>query len=373
MGRPRRQKGSLQVRTQGTRRVWVALYRDSAGIRRWKTLGLISKMKKTTAEQELAKLVEPVNERSSDPTVAEFVNGVYLPFCRETWKDSTRFTTEQRLRTHVLGELGQKRVSELRREMMQRWLKAKAAETNPRSKRPNSHSLIAHLRWDLKHILDLAVGDEIVRTNQAEDLTIPRVLTIVDKRHAGPNDISTALAALALRERLIMRLAYLVGLRPGEILALQWKHVAAESAKVEQRVYRGKVDTVKNQRPRVVALPPAVVGDFNRWAEISFNVSPNDWVFPTETGRPGNKDSFWRHAIEPRLEPFKLDWMNFQVLRRTWSTTAAGAGISPKVRADQLGHGVDVNINEYTQVLFEQKLAAVKAVERLLEGPGPVH
>jgi hypothetical protein len=100
------------------------------------------------------------------------------------------------------------------------------------------------------------------------------------------------------------------------------------------------VGTVKNQR-RVVALPPAVVGDLNRWAELSFDVGSDAWVFPTETGRPGNRDSFWRHAIEPRPEPFKLGWMN-RVLRRTWSTTAAGAGISPKVRADQLGHGVQL-------------------------------
>jgi integrase len=232
--------------------------------------------------------------------------------------------------------------------------------------------MIAHLRWDLKHILDLAVRDEIVRTNQAEDLAIPRVLSTVDKRHASPKDIATALAALGLRERLIMRLAYLVGLRPGEILALQWRHISSESAFIQQRVYRGRVDTVKNQKPRLVALPPAAVADLNRWAELSFNIGPDAWVFPTETGRPGNKDSFWRHAIEPRLRPFKLDWMNFQVLRRTWSTTAARAGVPPKVRADQLGHGVDVDINEYTQVPFEQKMAAVRAVERHLEGIGSV-
>jgi integrase len=325
-------------------------------------------MHKTTAEQEIAKLVAPVNEVATDPTVASFVNGVYLPFCRQTWKESTRFTTEQRLRTHVVGDLGDKRISELRRETMQQWLGRKASELNPRTNRPNSYSLVAHLRWDLKHILDLATSDEIVRTNQAADLAIPRVLTVVNKRHAGPKDILAGLAALGLRERLILRLTYLVGLRPGETLALQHKHISAESALVEQRVYRGKVDTVKNQTPRVVALPPSVVKDLQLWAELSFDLTPEAWLFPTETGRPGNKDSFWRHAIEPRLRPFQLGWMNFQVLRRTWSTTAAGAGIAPKVRADQMGHGVDVDINEYTQVPFEQKMAAVKAVERLVEG-----
>ena len=46
----------------------------------------------------------------------------------------------------------------------------------------------------------------------------------------------------------------------------------------------------------------------------------------------------------------------------------ADVGIDPKIRADQLGHGVDVDINEYTQVPIEKKLAAVKAIEEPIEG-----
>ena len=222
---------------------------------------------------------------------------------------------------------------------------------------------------DLKHILDLAVRDEIVRTNQALDLSIPRSVRAVDKRTATPRQAMTAIAALGLRERLIVRLALFVGLRPGEIFGLCWGHLSADSAVIKQRVYRGTVDTVKNGRPRVVALPVTVRADIERWAELCFDLSPTAWVFPSETvGRPGNKDSVWRHGIAPVLQPFGLDWMNFQVMRRTWTTLAAGAGVDPKVRADQLGHGVDVDLNEYTQVDLGRKLAAVEAVERLLEG-----
>ena len=70
-----------------------------------------------------------------------------------------------------------------------------------------------------------------------------------------------ALGALAVRERLIARLAALVGLRPGEVFALQWRHIDGSAATIRQRVYRGIVDTVKNQRPRVVALPGTVTSD----------------------------------------------------------------------------------------------------------------
>jgi integrase len=116
-----------------------------------------------------------------------------------------------------------------------------------------------------------------------------------------------------------------------------------------------------------VALPASTVREFERWASLAMS---GRWVFPTEGGGPGNRDSFWRHSIAPRLKKKGLDWLNFQVMRRTWTSLAAGAGIDPKVRADQLGHGVDVDINTYTQTDFSAKLAAVTVVEGLLNGSG---
>ena len=101
---------------------------------------------------------------------------------------------------------------------------------------------------------------------------------------------------------MISRLALYVGLRPGEILALQWKDRAGDSLRVERRVYKGKIDSVKNQIPRMVALPSSVVRDFERWTELSFDLRPDAFIFPSEkTGGPGNRDSIWRHRMAPRL------------------------------------------------------------------------
>ena len=46
MRRRRFQKGSLQLRKHGNRRVWVVLYYGQKGERRYHTLGLASEMKK---------------------------------------------------------------------------------------------------------------------------------------------------------------------------------------------------------------------------------------------------------------------------------------------------------------------------------------
>ena len=160
------------------------------------------------------------------------------------------------------------------------------------------------------------------------------------------------IASLDIRERLIVRLAFSVGARPGEIFALPWRHIAGDTALIEQRVYRGKLGPVKNDIPRTAALPSSVVKDFAKWAELSFDLSPEAFVFPSEgSNGPGNRDSFWRHSIAPRLKEIGIGWVNFQVMRRTW-------------------HGIAVDINEYTQTSFAAKLNAVQAVEMLLNAAG---
>jgi len=169
MKRARRQKGSLQKRIQGGTVVWSALWRDESGSRRSFTIGRVSKITKSKAQEKLAELVAGVNAKESpDPTLAEFIASAYLPAKRRERKESTRGTNEQRINTHLKRELGEKRISELRRELMAAFLESKA-------KAGHSYSLVAHLRWDLKAILDLAAADSLVPTNQAIVLTVPNV------------------------------------------------------------------------------------------------------------------------------------------------------------------------------------------------------
>lgn len=360
MKRTRYQKGTLQVRVQGGIKKWIGHYRDEDNIKRAFTIGQFSKITRAGAQQKLDERVARVNTKDiADPTLAEFIASAYFPHKRRTWKGSTKGTTEQRINTHLVGDLGGKHITELRRELMAQYLEEKA-------KLGKSHSVIAHLRWDLKAILDLAVADGIVLTNQAIALAVPKVLNVVSKVTATPQQGMRVIVALDIKERLISRLALYVGLRPGEILATQWHDWAGDQMRVERRVYKGIVDTVKNQIPRIAALPESVVRDMKRWAELSFDLRPDAYIFATRTGGPGNRDSIWRHGMKKPLKAIHLDWITPQVMRRTWASISAGAGIDPKVRADQLGHGVDVDINQYVQTPFAGKLAAVKAVEKLL-------
>jgi hypothetical protein len=50
-------------------------------------------------------------------------------------------------------------------------------------------------------------------------------------------------------------------------------------------------------------------------------------------------------------------------MRRTHASLSRKAGIDPKLVADQLGHGIGVNLDVYTIADLEQRLAAVNTLE----------
>jgi hypothetical protein len=71
----------------------------------------------------------------------------------------------------------------------------------------------------------------------------------------------------------------------------------------------------------------------------------------------------WAFSDRSRRAKIGLGWVNFQVLRRTHASLAHAPGIDAKVRADQMGNGIGVNLDEYTVTGLDQRTAAVELLE----------
>ena len=98
--RRRHQKGSLR-KVNGS---WVIQWWED-GHRRKRTLGRVSQITKTEAQNALAAILTPINNQQSAPsekwTLGDFVAKVYLPFYRRKWKPSTVATNGDRLKHHL--------------------------------------------------------------------------------------------------------------------------------------------------------------------------------------------------------------------------------------------------------------------------------
>ena len=170
------------------------------------------------------------------------------------------------------------------------------------------------------------------------------------------------------RERLILKFAILAGLRPGEIFGLKWAHLSGTHAHIQQRLYRGEIDTPKTTNSkRKAALSEGLLAEIELWRSVSLNAAPDAWVFPSETGKtPLSRDNAWRRRIGPQLASVGLDWVDFHVMRRTHSSLMNEIHDDPKLVADQLGHTLDVNQNVYTRASIARRKTAVDALENAL-------
>jgi integrase len=370
MRRKRFQKGSLQARKHGRHRVWVACWWENGG-RRSKVLGRCSQMGKGEAEAMLSAILRPLNSGAAQIarqvyTFGQFVDEVYLPFCRRTWKESTAGTSEQIVKTHLVSAFGPALLYAIQREPLQDFLDRKALEL--------SSSVVAHMRWFLSAIFKLAMSDGLMLNNPAAELRIPRKCQKGrTMRPLTEEEVIKYLGVFGLREKLIARFAIFEGMRPGEILALRWKSVRDEIICVEERVYKRVLDTPKNGKSREGAISEGTLRLLRRWADLAQDQSPDGFVFPSEnSSAPLSSDNLWRRNMKPELEKVGLDWATFQVLRKTNASLSKKAGIDPKVASDQRGHGIGVSLEVYTSSDLQQKRDAVKKLEAaVLRKPQP--
>jgi integrase len=322
-------------------------------------------MTKTEAQGELRQILSPLNSRDTPPSkswlFADFMEQIYLPFYRRKWKRSTAMTNEDRMEHHLLSEFGSSTLGAFNREQLQTFLDGKAASGL-------SFSTVDHLRWDLKQVFDMAVAEGFLHRNPAQLLFTPRECPRRATRIMTIEEVKKLFSVLDVREQLIARLAVVAGMRPGEIFALKWNRLEAQYADIRQRVYRGDIDSPKSAYSvRWAALSDGLLLAIREWRSSSLAPSPEAWVFPSERlTTPLRKDNCWRRHFAPQLETVELSWVNFQVMRKTHSCLLKELDVDPQVRAEQMGHTVDVNENVYTRTSLERRREAVNRLESAL-------
>ena len=358
--RKRFQKGSLQ----NVNGAWVARWWEE-GQRRARTLGRVSKMTKTQAQSELAVILFPINNRPEAPTgrckFEDFVEQIYFPFYRRKWKRSSATTNWDRVRYHLVSALGERSLKDIRRDELQAILDQKA--------RTLAFSVVNHLRWDLRQIFQMAFLEGHLERSPAELLFTPRECRRPERRVMSFDEVRLMLSVLDVRANLVAKLAVLAGMRPGEIFALQWRQLEQEYVNIEQRIYRGEIDTPKTTRSRRrAALSDSLLEAIQQWKAVAYRGDPDGWVFASERlVTPISRDNCWRRDFSPNLEKVGLTWANFQVMRRTHSSLLKDLDVDPHIRAEQMGHSVDVNENVYTMASMTRRRAAVNRLDEALK------
>jgi integrase len=366
--RKRFQNGSVKKSRDG--RYWLGSWRedDGRGRRKQRTriLGKIGKMTKSKADAEMAKIVRPINGRVAinappDITMNDFVEKVYFRFYLRKWKRVTAESRTGSIRHHILGTFGSRTVASLTRDEMQHFLD---------ERKTMAFTMVDHLRWDLKQIFDLAVAEDIIPRNpvylsSSMLLFVPRECTQPQRPTMNEKEVKQAIDVLDLRERVVVKLAVLAGMRVSEIFGLRRGRVKDGYVEIRERVCKRDIDSPKSAKAvRRAALPSGLQQDLKLWLSSSPDTGSEGWLFPSEKlTTPIASENMLNRYIRPRLKTVGLEWVEFRVMRRTHSSLMNEKGVNPKLIADQQGHGVDVNLNVYTQSSVESRIEALQMLE----------
>jgi integrase len=192
-------------------------------------------------------------------------------------------------------------------------------------------------------------------------------------------------AAAGTRFGVLFELALATGMRPGEYLALQWKHVdlKAGTVRVERALVEGDgklsfAPPKTSRSRRTIPLPPSVTRALaahkeRQAAERPIPLDGSGLVFPSEMGGTMNERNLLRRYFRPTLAAAGLEPRKYRLydLRHTCATLLLLAGENPKVVSERLGHAsVTLTLDVYSHVLPTMQEAAADKLERLLYGSG---
>lgn len=358
----------------------VKVLDPNTGELKWKkqrvgVLGAKSEMTKYQAYDALERTIAQKTGGTTEPRADErivtldwFTRNRFFPL-REgsTWKEASTETHKSSIEHDILSLLGPIPLKQIDKVMLQTHL-------NDLAKRM-SEGRVKHARFYLKAIFEEAIDQDFATKNPARKLALPKQLRAVDKTTLTWDQLRSVLAAVSLRDRVLLTLDMTETFRPSELFALRWEgfDMDGRMLKVTHTAYRGKLrDFGKTKKSlRTVHLPEGLANDLWLWKQECPDGSPEAFIFPNARKRNGAKkngfirtDNYRTRVLKKLAEDLQLPKLNFQVLRRTIATLAQTKGGVKDVQG-VLGHSkADTTVNVYMQPIeagVKQTLDAIYA------------
>lgn len=366
-------EGSVCRRPDGRWQGSITIGRDDRGrlIRKY----FYGKTRKETSEK-LNRAIEELRDnrfinKSDNPTVEQWCHEWLWSYKRNSVKQKTFDQYETILRTHIIPDIGDIRLADLKTMHIQRII-------NKMYDSGLSHRTIEVMKIVMHAALKQAQRNKLVSENVCENVVLPRKQP---KRIRVLNEDEQTKLIAALKDNYIGRgllFALYTGMRRGEVLALKWsdydkneKTISITKALSRVRTYNKdgnktmltvttpKTDTSirtvplidkavellaehKHKQERYMEL----VGDYYTDNDLIFSSSRGDYLDPGNFNRKLNKT----------VKKIGIAQISPHALRHSFATRGLEAEVSLKAMQELLGHSsITVTGDIYTHILKEQK------------------
>jgi hypothetical protein len=193
-----------------------------------------------------------------------------------------------------------------------------------------STSVLAKVRVYLNSILGEAVELEMLLKNPATKLAVPKSGKRAATKHLTPEQIPIVLFHLSDRDRLVVRMFLVLGLRPGEMFALRWDDKQQNSLRIDSSITDGiEVETNTEGSDAACGCPAPSRPNWNSGARPARTQDPRPLFFRLREARrsariisfsassrkPGAKHALMASRIRCCDAPAQPTWPSSRVLR----------------------------------------------------------
>jgi len=321
-------------------------------------------MDRGQAKQKLREIimgeVNDVPPTPVDVTLRWFYESRFLPQKEEQWKITSRPKTKRFIENYLLRRFGDFLLSDLDKFTLQTYLNELA---------PNfSKSVLSKTRVYLNSILDEAVELEFISKNPARRLVVPRSGKRAATRHLTPEQIPVILFHLSDRDRLIVRMFLVLGLRPGEMFALRWNDKEQSSLRIDSSISDGmEIETKTEGSDTAVWLPVSIDAEPEWWRGASEDTRPEAFIFPSARGTAISTNNFLFRVLKEAGKKAGIPGITHQMLRRTCSTYMAQLTTVKDVQAHLRHSSAKTTLEHYIKSVPASVRVAVESLDHLLK------
>ncbi|MEN9406606.1 MAG: Brevibacillus phage Abouo [Bacillota bacterium] len=380
---------SIEKRGPNSYRLVIEIGYDADGkrIKKSKTVKVTTKreakkaLAQFIAEYESGQYIEP-----EKMTFATFVTKWEEKYAKKHLSPVTLTTYKHQLKNHILPALGHLPLAMIKPMHIVDFINCLEEDGKRKDGEMGrlSSASILHVYRVMRDVFKRAVEWRLIKENIISYVKRPKITD--QKQIEVYNEEEVAKLLLALERelphwRIMITLSITTGMRRGELLALEWKHVDLEHGIIEIKQslshIKGKTmikEPKTKKSTRKVAIPSALIPTikkyylqcrlerelYDQWDSKPF------FVFSSQNGK-----TFYYTVPSTWLKRFfkrtGLRAIRFHDLRHTSATLLINQGVHAKIIAERLGHAdISTTMNIYGHALQSADQSAADKLNTLL-------
>ena len=363
------QRGHVYKTGKRGRQVWYGRYREPVfedgkwrRVQRNVPLGttteLLTQNDALVALGRILQRVQPGSRSEAFYSAREFIEREWILRMLATLKVSTQSSYRTNLNRYVLPWLGETRLRDLRKGVIQGWLSALSESGLSRQTVKNIWSV-------LSSVLRTAVDWGYIQENPAHGVRFPARQPKASVFLPTPEQVAQILRELPEPSYTLLVLLVGTGLRVGEAIGLRWEDIDLnrKNLAVRRDVWHGQVNSPKYKASeRVIPLGPILAEHLQGRFK-----GAGAWIFEGNSGKALDPRNLAKRQLHPVLDRLGMPRFSWHRLRKLHSTYLGDMSVSPRIMQAQLGHAdAALTLNVYTQIVPESQRRAIENLEGLL-------